>query len=70
MFSKRDKIREIASSEKIDIDLALNILINAACKNYNKLSNLDKWLLGKSLETFQWHYNNKVDITLKFDKSK
>lgn len=70
MFNRQDKIKEIASSEKMDVELALNILINAVGKNYKDFSKIDKWIIGKSLETFQWYYDNSTDITIKFDKSK
>ena len=68
MYSKREKLIEIVNSEKMDIELAINILINSVGNNYDKFSKIDKWLIGRSLQTFQWYYDNEKDIVIKFDK--
>jgi hypothetical protein len=68
MYSKREKLIEIVNSEKMDIELAINILINSVGNNYDKFSKIDKWLIGRSLKTFQWYYDNEKDIVIKFDK--
>jgi hypothetical protein len=62
------KMDEIIDSERIDIETALNILINAVQEKYDKFSDIDKYLIGKSLSTFRSYYESKEDIIIKFNK--
>ena len=62
------KIDEIIESDKMEIDTALNVLINAIQANYDNFNNFDKYLIGKSLSTFKSYYEDKQDIIIKFTK--
>jgi hypothetical protein len=63
-----NRINEIVNSERIDIETSLNILINAVQNKYDEFSDIDKYLIGKSLSTFLSHYKSKEDIVIKFKK--
>ena len=63
-----NRINEIVNSERIDIETSMNILINAVQNKYDEFSDIDKYLIGKSLSTFLSHYKSKEDIVIKFKK--
>ena len=46
----------------------MNILINAVQDKYEEFSDIDKYLIGKSLSTFLSYYESKEDIVIKFKK--
>lgn len=62
------KIDEIVNSERLDIETAMNILINAVQDKYDEFSDTDKYLIGKSLSTLLSYYESKEDIIIKFNK--
>lgn len=68
MFNEKQKLQEIINSDTIDIQLALNILINSVSVNYNNFSKIDQYLISKSLECIKNHYDNKQDFCIKFEK--
>lgn len=68
MFNEKQKLQEIINSDTIDIQLALNILINSVSVNYNNFSKIDQYLISKSLECIKNHYDNKKDFCIKFEK--
>ena len=62
------RLNEIISSERIDVETALNLLINAVQTKYEDFNDIDKYLIGKSLSTFLSYYESKEDIVIKFNK--
>ena len=64
-----DKLNDIIDSERLEIETALNILINAVKNNYVSFNDLDKFLIGKSLQTFLDYYERKEDIVIRFNKN-
>jgi hypothetical protein len=46
----------------------MNILINAVQAHYDSFSDLDKFLISKSLSTFKSYADSKEDIVIKFSK--
>ena len=52
----------------MDIETSMNILINAVQSKYDEFSDIDKYLIGKSLTTFLSYYKSKEDIVIKFKK--
>ena len=69
MFDSNEKLNEVIQSDRLDIEFALNILINAAKSNWGSFSKVDKFLLGKALDTIQSYADNKEDIVIKFSHS-
>jgi hypothetical protein len=63
-----NNVENIINSERIDIELSLNILINAVQSKYDEFNDMDKYLIGKSLSTFLSYYKSKEDIVIKFNK--
>jgi hypothetical protein len=63
-----DRLENIINSDRMEIETAMNILINAVQEKYDEFSDLDKYLIGKSLSTFRSYYESKEDITIKFNK--
>lgn len=63
-----NNVENIINSERIDIELSLNILINAVQSKYDEFNDIDKYLIGKSLSTFLSYYKSKEDIVIKFNK--
>lgn len=63
-----DRLENIIKSDRMEIETAMNILINAVQEKYDEFSDLDKYLIGKSLSTFLSYYELKEDITIKFNK--
>ena len=63
-----DKLENIIVSERMDIETALNVLINSVQSKYDEFSYIDKYLIGKSLSTFLSYYESKEDIIIKFKK--
>ncbi len=70
MFDHDSKLREVISSEKLESELVLNILINAISKNYNQFDNLDKYLIGKAIQTIEYHKTHNQDFSIEFSKAK
>ena len=68
MFDGNEKLIEIINSEKIDTTHALNILINAVKSKWDQYNKVDKYLLGKVLETIEWHAERKKDFVVKLKK--
>jgi hypothetical protein len=63
-----NKLEEIINSERMDVETSMNILINAVQDKYDEFSDVDKYLIGKSLSTFLSYYESKEDIIIKFNK--
>jgi hypothetical protein len=63
-----NRLEKIINSERMDIETAMNILINAVQDKYDEFSDLDKYLIGKSLSTFLSYYESEEDIIIKFKK--
>ena len=63
-----EKLEKIINSDRMDVETAMNILINAVQDKYDEFSDLDKYLIGKSLSTFLSYYESKEDIIIKFNK--
>jgi len=63
-----DRLENIINSDRMEIETAMNILINAVQEKYDEFSDIDKYLIGKSLSTFRSYYESKEDITIKFNK--
>ena len=63
-----ERLDDIINSEIIDIETSMNILINAVQEKYDEFSDIDKYLIGKSLSTFLSYYESKEDIVIKFNK--
>ena len=68
MFNQQDKLTEILQSDRLELTLSLNIIINAAKANWDSLSKLDQYLLGRALETLQSYSDKKEDIVIKLSK--
>jgi len=68
MYDQNEKLKEIINSDKLDMSLTMNILINAVRTNWDKFSKLDKFLIGKALQTIQFYADRKEDIVIKFKK--
>lgn len=64
----RNKINDAIESERLDLTTSINILINAVQANYDSFSELDKFLISKSLSTFKSYADSKEDIVIKFSK--
>ena len=47
-----ERLDDIINSEIMDIETSMNILINAVQSKYDEFSDIDKYLIGKSLSTF------------------
>lgn len=69
MFDSKEKLKEVIDSEKLEVTFALNLLINAALSNWSNLSKVDKYLLGKALETIKYYSDRKEDIVINFSKT-
>lgn len=63
-----ERLDDIINSEIMDIETSMNILINAVQSKYDEFSDIDKYLIGKSLTTFLSYYKSKEDIVIKFKK--
>jgi hypothetical protein len=63
-----NKINDAIESERLDLSTSINILINAVQANYDRFSDLDKFLISKSLSTFKSYADSKEDIVIKFSK--
>jgi len=63
-----NRLEKIINSERMDIETAMNILINAVQDKYDEFSDIDKYLIGKSLSTFLSYYESEEDIIIKFKK--
>ena len=63
-----EKLEKIINSDRMDVETAMNILINAVQDKYDEFIDLDKYLIGKSLSTFLSYYESKEDIIIKFNK--
>lgn len=70
MYDHNQKFSEIVNSDRIEIELAMNILINAVASNWDNYSSADKYLIGRVFETFQYHYDHKLDLTIKFSEDR
>jgi|LakMenEpi03Aug12_release.lakeMendotaPanAssembly.Ray.scaffolds.fasta_scaffold1356176_2 hypothetical protein len=68
MYDQNEKLKEIINSDKLDITLTMNILINAVKANWEKFNTVDKFLIGKSLQTIEYYFEKKEDIVIKFKK--
>ena len=64
----RNKINDAIESERLDLTTSINILINAVQSNYDSFSELDKFLISKSLSTFKSYADSKEDIVINFSK--
>lgn len=62
----KNRINDAIESERLDLTTSLNILINAVQVNYDSFSELDKFLICKSLSTFKYYAESKQDIVIKF----
>jgi hypothetical protein len=69
MFDSKEKLKEVIDSDKLEVTFALNLLINAALSNWSNLSKVDKYLLGKALETIKYYSDRKEDIVINFSKT-
>ena len=70
MFNHQSKLEELINSEKIESpELLMNILINAVGKNYAMFDDLDKYLIGRAIQTLQWYKDNNQDFNIKFGKN-
>ena len=61
-------LEKIINSERMEVETAINVLINAVQDKYEEFSDIDKYLIGKSLSTFLSYYESKEDIVIKFKK--
>ena len=68
MYDQNEKLNEIIHQDKLDTTLTINILINAVKTNWDKFSKLDKFLIGKALQTIKHYADNKEDLVIKFKK--
>jgi hypothetical protein len=64
----KNKINDAVESERLDLATSINILINAVQAHYDSFSDLDKFLISKSLSTFKSYADSKEDIVIKFSK--
>jgi len=63
-------LEKIINSERMEVETAINVLINAVQDKYEEFSDIDKYLIGKSLSTFLSYYESKEDLIIKFNKNK
>ena len=63
-----DGLEKIINSERMEVETAINVLINAVQDKYEEFSDIDKYLIGKSLSTFLSYYESKEDLIIKFKK--
>jgi len=68
MYDQNQKLKEIINSDKLDITITMNILINAVKSNWNKFNTVDRFLISKALQTIQFYSDRKEDIVIKFKK--
>lgn len=68
MYDQNEKLNEIINADRLDTSLAINILINAVRCNWDKFNKLDKFIIGKALQTIKSYSDNKEDIVIKFKK--
>ena len=68
MYDQNQKLKEIINSDKLDITITMNILINAVKSNWNKFNTVDRFLISKALQTIQSYSDRKEDIVIKFKK--
>lgn len=68
MYDQNEKLKEIINSDKLDITITMNILINAVKANWDKFSTVDRFLISKALQTIQFYSDRKEDIVIKFKK--
>ena len=59
-------LEKIINSERMEVETAINVLINAVQDKYEEFSDIDKYLIGKSLSTFLSYYESKEDLIIKF----
>ena len=64
----QERINNAIDCEILDLETCMNILINATQQNFQKFSDLDRFLISKSLSTFKWYAENKKDLVIKFSK--
>lgn len=64
-----DGLEKIINSERMEVETAINVLINAVQDKYEEFSDIDKYLIGKSLSTFLSYYESKEDLIIKFKKT-
>ena len=69
MFDQNQKLKEIVNSDKLETHLSLNLLINAVKSNWDNYSKLDQYLIGRALQTIEWHSDNKQDFIIEFSKN-
>lgn len=62
-------LEKIINSERMEVETAINVLINAVQDKYEEFSDIDKYLIGKSLSTFLSYYESKEDLIIKFKKT-
>jgi hypothetical protein len=62
-------LEKIINSERMEVETAINVLINAVQDKYEEFSDIDKYLIGKSLSTFLSYYESKEDLIIKFNKN-
>ena len=63
-----DNLENIIKSERMDIETALNVLINSIQSKYDEFSDIDKYIIGESLSTFLSYYESEEDIIIKFNR--
>jgi hypothetical protein len=68
MYDQNEKLKEIINSDKLDITITMNILINAVKNNWDKFNTVDRFLISKALQTIQFYSDRKEDIVIKFKK--
>lgn len=69
MYDSNEKFNEVINSEILDIHFALNILINAVGNNWEGFNKVDKYLIGKVLNTLKYYSDNEKDLVIKFSKN-
>jgi hypothetical protein len=68
MYDQNEKLKEIINSDKLDITITMNILINAVKNNWDKFNTVDRFLISKALQTIEYYSDRKEDIVIKFKK--
>lgn len=68
MYDQNEKLKEIINSDKLDITITMNILINAVKNNWDKFNTVDRFLISKALQTIEFYFEKKEDIVIKFKK--
>ena len=48
MYDQNEKLKEIINSDKLDITITMNILINAVKNNWDKFNTVDRFLISKA----------------------